>query len=108
MLLQEAANYPVETFVMENDPQCPAAHLCHHFTKGDIQNFDDVYNFGKDLDLLTIEIESVNVEALEKLEMEGVKVFPKASAIKTIKNKILQNEFYQPSSNTYVKICYHQ
>lgn len=47
MLLQAAANYPVETFVMENDPACPAAHLCHHFTKGDINNFDDVYYFGK-------------------------------------------------------------
>ncbi len=106
MLLQEAANYPVETHVMENDPHCPAAHLCHHFTKGDIQHFDDVYNFGKDLDLLTIEIESVNVEALEKLEMEGVKVFPTASAIKTIKNKILQKEFYShheiPTSKFFI------
>ena len=44
MLLQAAANYPVETFVMENDENCPSAHLCHHFTKGDISNFDDVYN----------------------------------------------------------------
>ncbi|MCY7422102.1 MAG: 5-(carboxyamino)imidazole ribonucleotide synthase [Chitinophagaceae bacterium] len=95
MLLQQAINYPVNTYVMENDVQCPSAHLCHHFTKGDIQNFDDVYNFGKDLDLLTIEIESVNVEALEQLEKEGVKVFPAAAAIKTIKNKILQKQFYK-------------
>ena len=64
MLLQAAANYPVETFVLENDPECPAAHLCHHFTKGDIKNFDDVYEFGKKLDALTIEIENVNTEAL--------------------------------------------
>jgi 5-(carboxyamino)imidazole ribonucleotide synthase len=41
MLLQAAANYPVETFILENDDQCPAAHLCHHFVKGDIRNFDD-------------------------------------------------------------------
>ena len=68
MLLQAAANYPVETFLMENDAECPAAHLCHHFTKGDIRNFDDVYNFGKGLDAITIEIESVNEAALEKLE----------------------------------------
>jgi 5-(carboxyamino)imidazole ribonucleotide synthase len=95
MLLQEAANYPVETFVLENDPECPAAHLCHHFVKGDIRNFDDVYNFGKGLDVLTIEIESVNVEALEKLEMEGVKVYPTPAALRTIKNKILQKEFYK-------------
>ncbi|WEK34673.1 MAG: 5-(carboxyamino)imidazole ribonucleotide synthase [Candidatus Pseudobacter hemicellulosilyticus] len=95
MLLQAAANYPVETYVMENDPQCPAAHLCHHFTKGDIRNFEDVYNFGKELNALTIEIESVNVDALEKLEQEGVKIYPKPSALRTIKNKILQKQFYK-------------
>ncbi len=95
MLLQAAANYPVETFVMENDAECPAAHLCHHFTKGDITNFDDVYNFGKTLDVLTIEIENVNEAALQKLEDEGIKVFPKPAALKIIKNKITQKEFYK-------------
>ncbi len=95
MLLQAAANYPVETFVLENDNDCPAAHLCHHFTKGDIKNFDAVYNFGKGLDAITIEIENINVEALEKLEMEGVKIFPKPSVLRTIKNKILQKQYYQ-------------
>ncbi len=95
MLLQAAANYPVETFVLENDPECPAAHLCHHFTKGDIKDFDAVYNFGKDLDALTIEIENVNVEALEKLETEGIKIFPRPSVLKIIKNKILQKQYYQ-------------
>ena len=95
MLLQAAANYPVETFVMENDPQCPAAHLCHHFTVGDIRNFDDVYQFGKDLNAVTIEIESVNEEALEKLEQDGVKIYPRPSALRTIKNKILQKQFYK-------------
>ena len=95
MLLQQAINYPVITYVLENDAHCPSAHLCHHFTKGDIQNFEDVYNFGKGLDVLTIEIESVNVEALEQLEMEGVTVIPSAAAIKTIKNKILQKQFYK-------------
>src|SRR3954468_19672933 len=94
MLLQAAANYPVETFVMENDEHCPAAHLCHHFIKGDIRKFDDVYWFGKELNALTIEIESVNEEALEKLEAEGVKVYPRPSALRTIKNKILQKQFY--------------
>lgn len=106
MLLQAAANYPVDTFVMENDPECPAAHLCHHFTKGDIRNFDDVYYFGKNVDALTIEIENVNVEALEKLEAEGVKIFPRPSVLKTIKNKILQKQYYRsndiPTSNFIV------
>lgn len=95
MLLQQAANYPVETFVMEKDANCPAAHLCHHFVKGDIRNFEDVYNFGKHLDVLTIEIENVNDDALQKLEDEGVKIYPKPSALKIIKNKIWQKEFYQ-------------
>ena len=97
MLLQAAANYPVETYLMENDAECPAAHLCHHFTKGDIKNFDDVYRFGKGLDAITIEIESVNEDALEKLETEGVKIFPKPSALRIIKNKILQKQFYKDS-----------
>jgi 5-(carboxyamino)imidazole ribonucleotide synthase len=95
MLLQAAANYVVETYIMENDPNCPAAHLCHHFTLGNITDFEAVYQFGKGLDALTIEIESVNVDALEKLEQEGVKIYPKPSAIRTIKNKITQKQFYQ-------------
>lgn len=98
MLLQAAANYPVETYVMEDDAESPAAHLCHHFVKGDIRNFDDVYQFGKNLNALTIEIESVNEEALEKLEAEGVKIYPKPSALRTIKNKILQKQFYTEHS----------
>lgn len=95
MLLQAAANYPVETYVLENDDECPAAHLCHHFTKGNIRDFDTLYAFGKSLDALTIEIENVNVEALEKLEAEGVRVFPKPSVLRTIKNKISQKEYYR-------------
>ena len=95
MLLQAAANYTVETYVLENDESCPAAHLCHHFTKGDIKNFDTVYNFGKNLDAITIEIENVNIEALEKLETEGITVIPKPCVIRTIKNKIFQKQFYQ-------------
>jgi len=95
MLLQAAANYDATTYVLENDAHCPAAHLCHHFTLGNIQDFDAVYNFGKGLDAITIEIEAVNVDALEKLEAEGVKVYPRPSAIRTIKNKILQKQFYK-------------
>ena len=95
MLLQAAANYPVETWVLENDPECPAAHLCHHFVKGDIRNADDVYNFGKSLDGITIEIESVNVEALEKLESEGLQIYPRPPALRIVRNKILQKQFYK-------------
>ena len=94
MLLQEAVNYPVETWVLENDADCPAAHLCHHFVKGNIRSFDDVYAFGKNLDVLTIEIENVNLEALEKLESEGLKIFPNPASLKIIRDKILQKQFY--------------
>lgn len=95
MLLQAAANYPVETFVMENNNECPAAHLCHHFTKGDITKYEDVYNFGKNLDAITIEIESVNIDALKKLESEGKKIYPRPAALEIIKNKISQKSFYK-------------
>lgn len=94
MLLQAAANYPVQTFVLENDAESPAAHLCHHFTKGDIKNYDDVYNFGKDLDALTIEIENVNIDALEQLEKEGKEIFPRPSVLRIICNKALQKKYY--------------
>jgi 5-(carboxyamino)imidazole ribonucleotide synthase len=95
MLLQSAANYEVETHVLENDSECPAAHLCARFTKGDIRNFDDVYNFGKELNAITIEIENVNVEALEKLQEEGVKIYPHPDVLRIIKNKLLQKQYYE-------------
>ena len=94
MLLQAAANYEVETHVLENDDACPAGHLCRYFVKGNIRDFETVYNFGKYLDAITIEIENVNIDALEKLEEEGVKVFPKPSVLKIIKNKVCQKEYY--------------
>ena len=95
MLLQASANYVVETSVLDKESDCPAAHLCHHFVQGDITDFDTVYRFGKGLDAITIEIESVNVDALEILEAEGVLVYPRPSAIRTIKNKITQKAFYR-------------
>jgi 5-(carboxyamino)imidazole ribonucleotide synthase len=98
MLLQAAANYPVQTYLLENDAECPAGHLCHFFTKGDIRNFDDVYHFGKLLDGITIEIESVNVEALERLESEGVKIYPRPAALRIIRDKISQKQFYKENS----------
>jgi 5-(carboxyamino)imidazole ribonucleotide synthase len=95
MLLQAAANYPVETWVLENDAECPAAHLCHHFVKGDIRDYETVYAFGKQVDVITIEIENVNIDALEQLEKEGVTVVPKPAVLRIIKNKIAQKQYYQ-------------
>ena len=95
MLLQAGANYPAETWVMEMEGSAPAAHLAHHFVKGDFRKFDDVYNFGKGLDAVAIEIEAVNEEALKKLEDEGVKVYPSSRALGIIKNKVVQKQFYK-------------
>jgi len=97
MLLQSAANYPVITYVMESKDDCPSAHLCHHFTQGDIRHADDVYNFGKDLDIVTIEIESVSVEGLKRLQEHGVKIYPKPETLEIIRDKAVQKKFY--SSN---------
>lgn len=95
MLAQIAPNYDVKIYAMDSSEKAPAAQLVHNFTLGDIKNFDEVYNFGKDKDVLTVEIEHVNTEALKKLEKEGVKVYPKPDNLKLIQDKGLQKEFYQ-------------
>jgi len=105
MLLQAAAPFPVETYVLENDPDCPAAKLCDHFRLGDIRNFNDVYTFGKTLDALTIEIEQVNIDALEQLHAEGVKVVPDPRVLRIINNKILQKEFYRKNKIPTAEFC---
>lgn len=97
MLLQEAINFPVETYVLENDEHCPAAHLCHHFVKGDIKDYDTVLVFGQMVDVITIEIEAVNTDALEVLEQQGKTVIPSPRVLKLIKNKIRQKQFYRES-----------
>ena len=106
MLLQVAANYPVHTNVLEQGADAPAAKLCHSFTDGDIRDFDTVYAFGKTVDVLTIEIENVNLEALFKLEEEGLTIYPRPHALKIIKDKGLQKQFYYdhhiPTSNFYL------
>ena len=105
MLLQAAANYNVETFVLDNDSGCPSAHLCHHFIQGSIKDYSAVYNFGKLVDVLTIEIENVNLQALQALEEEGLLVIPNTATLRTIKNKILQKQFYHQNeipSSTFV------
>lgn len=95
MLLQAAANYTLETFVLDPDEQAPARYLCQHFTQGSFADFDTVYNFGKDLDVVTVEIEHVNVEALKKLQTAGVKVFPQPEVLELIQDKGTQKLFFQ-------------
>lgn len=94
MLIQEAIKYDDEFYVLDPSEDCPCAHIAH-YTKGNFNDYQSVLDFGKDKDILSIEIEHVNVEALFELENKGVKVIPNAQIIKTIQQKIKQKEFYK-------------
>jgi len=94
MFIQEAVNYDVGVHIMENDESAPSSSISTAFTKGDITNYDDVIAFGKNLDVLTVEIENVNIEALYELEKSGVQVYPQPRVLEIIKDKGLQKEFY--------------
>ncbi|GAB3907307.1 5-(carboxyamino)imidazole ribonucleotide synthase [Mucilaginibacter boryungensis] len=95
MLIQQAINYNVTIKVLDPDPQAPCRKLCDEFTTGSLGDYETVYNFGKTVDLLTIEIEKVNVDALEQLEKEGVLVYPQPRIIRLIQDKGLQKQFFK-------------
>ena len=95
MLIQEAINFNVSIHILDPDKNAPCRTLCNHFECGALNDFDTVYNFGKDLDMITIEIEKVNVDALEKLEEEGVQVYPQSRIIRLIQDKGLQKQFFK-------------
>ena len=95
MLAIEAANWHLPIYILDQDQQFPAVPYAPFFQAGDFKNFDDVVQFGKKVDILTIEIEQINVDALFYLENEGVKVYPKPSTVKVIQDKGLQKMFYQ-------------
>jgi 5-(carboxyamino)imidazole ribonucleotide synthase len=94
MLLSETQRLDIKTKVLDPAANAPSRVGSKEFEQGSLQDYDSVYNFGKNCDVLTIEIENVNTEALAQLEKEGKKVFPQASIINLIKNKITQKEFY--------------
>src|SRR5690606_31956305 len=93
-LLYETRKYDIFTRVMDPGEDAPCRIACNEFFKGDLMDFDAVYRFGKKVDVLTFEIENVNVSALERLEKEGVKVYPSPATLKTIQNKAKQKLFY--------------
>lgn len=95
MFIQEAINYNVSVSIMDADKNAPCAEIASNFSVGDLNDFDAVYQFGKKVDLLTIEIENVNVDALEKLEKEGLAVYPQPAILRMIKDKGLQKAFYR-------------
>jgi len=95
MLAIEAANWHLPIYILDQDHQFPAVPYAPFFQAGDFKNFDDVVQFGKKVDILTIEIEQINVDALFYLEKEGVKIYPKPSTVQVIQDKGLQKMFYK-------------
>lgn len=95
MLIQQAINYNVTTLVLDPDAEAPCKHICNYFETGSITDFDTVYNFGKKADIITIEIEKVNIDALEQLEKEGKRVFPQSRVIRLIQDKGIQKQFFK-------------
>lgn len=95
MMLYETRKWDIKTNVLDPNPEAPCSIATEYFEVGDLMDFNTVYNFGKKVDVLTFEIEGVNVEALEKLENEGVKVYPSAETLRNIQDKGVQKQFYK-------------
>lgn len=94
MLLFDTRKFDIQTYVLDPSDEAPSKIACNHFFKGDLMDFETVYNFGKKVDVLTFEIELVNLEALLKLENEGLKIYPSPKTLKLIQNKGIQKDFY--------------
>ena len=94
MLLTETQKFDIHTSILDGNKNAPCAEICNTFVVGDLLDFDAVYNFGKTVDLLTIEIENVNLDALDKLESEGLTIFPKPKDLRVIQSKARQKNFY--------------
>ena len=95
MLIQEAINLNLHIHIMDPDQNAPCASIAQTFTCAAITDFDAVMEFGKDKNLITVEIENVNIEALEMLEKSGVQVYPQPHVLKVIKDKGTQKQFYK-------------
>lgn len=95
MMIQSAINYNLNISILDPDPNAPCAHIVQNFTVGKLSDEEVVFNWGKDFDLVTIEIENVSVAALKRLEAEGVKVYPQPKIIELIQDKRKQKTFYK-------------
>ena len=94
MLLADTRKFDIQTLVLDPSEEAPSQFGCNAFYKGSLMDFDTVYKFGKMVNLLTIEIENVNLDALDKLEEEGLAVFPSPKTLRLIQNKGKQKDFY--------------
>ncbi|AFM03127.1 5-(carboxyamino)imidazole ribonucleotide synthase [Bernardetia litoralis DSM 6794] len=94
MLLSPAIDLDIELHFLENDSDAPCSTVSRNFHKGDITDYQNVLDFGRKMDIISIEIEKVSADALEQLEKEGKKVFPQPAIIRLIQDKRLQKQFY--------------
>jgi len=94
MFIQESTSFDVQVHVLDPDKNAPCSSLATSFTIGSLLDYDAVLNFGLDKDLITVEIENINIEALEELEKRGKKVFPQARVLRIIQDKAIQKKFY--------------
>ena len=94
MLLTETRKFDIQTFALEPSEEAPARLSCNEFLKGSLMDFDTVYQFGKKVDVLTIEIENVNLDALDQLEAEGLPIYPSPKTLRLIQNKGKQKDYY--------------
>ena len=95
MLLYETRKYDIRTVVLDPSAEAPSRLACNQFFQGDLMDYDTVVDFGRQADVLTFEIEGVNVDALEKLESEGVKVYPSSATLRKIQDKSVQKSFFE-------------
>ena len=93
MLVLAASQWDVTTWILDSDAQCPASTVCTRFVQGDYKDFDTVYAFGRQVDMVTFEIENVNIEALQKLKQEGKRICPDPDVLAMIQDKGLQKQF---------------
>ena len=98
MFIQESTNFDVQVHVLDPDENAPCKSLATSFTKGSLTDYEAVLNFGADKDVITVEIENINIEALEVLEKQGKKVFPQPNVLRIIQDKGLQKEFYKENN----------
>ena len=94
MLLYETRKYDIQAFVMDPSDEAPCKISSNYFQQGDLMDYQTVLDFGRKVDVLTFEIESVNLLALKQLEMEGIKVYPSSKTLEKIQDKSIQKQFY--------------
>lgn len=94
MIVADTRKFDIQTLILDPSEEAPARFGCNAFYKGSLMDFDTVYKFGKMVDVLTIEIENVNLDALDKLEAEGLAVFPSPKTLRLIQNKGKQKDYY--------------